>query len=137
LRKARLRAVPKRRYYPEGEDDIADNQLLYYGRDHLGSVRDVIAMPSGATVNHFDYDPFGAPVSSTGSALTATDLRYGGLFYHAQSGLYLATYRAYDPSLGRWLSRDPIPEIPSPKTEASTSMNTSEGIRSPTPIYLG
>jgi RHS repeat-associated protein len=45
-----------------------------------------------------------------GSGGRAGDLRYGGLFYHAQSGLYLATYRAYDPSLGRWLARDPIAE---------------------------
>jgi RHS repeat-associated protein len=35
-------------------------------------------------------------------------LGYAGMFYHARSGLYLTHYRAYDPRLGRWLSRDPI-----------------------------
>ena len=29
-------------------------------------------------------------------------------FYHARSGLYFTHYLAYDPRLGRWLSRDPI-----------------------------
>jgi RHS repeat-associated protein len=37
-----------------------------------------------------------------------TTLGYAGMFYHARSGLYLTHYRAYDPRLGRWLSRDPI-----------------------------
>ena len=30
------------------------------------------------------------------------------MFHHARSGLYLTHYRAYDPHLGRWLSRDPV-----------------------------
>ena len=30
------------------------------------------------------------------------------MFHHARSGLYLTHYRAYDPHLGRWLSRDPL-----------------------------
>ena len=35
---------------------------------------------------------------------------YTGHWQHAASGLPLAPYRAYDPELGRWLSRDPIGE---------------------------
>ncbi|MFA7497015.1 MAG: hypothetical protein WCY67_12015, partial [Acidithiobacillus sp.] len=30
----------------------------------------------------------------------APDYRYAGLFFHEQSGLYLAVFRAYDPSAG-------------------------------------
>src|SRR5262249_27451818 len=33
-----------------------------------------------------------------------------GMFYHADSGLDLAQYRAYDPRIGRWLGRDPLEE---------------------------
>lgn len=36
------------------------------------------------------------------------DFGYTGHYYHAPSGLELALYRAYDPDLGRWLSRDPL-----------------------------
>ena len=32
------------------------------------------------------------------------------MFYHADSGLYLTRYRAYDPRAARWLSRDPTGE---------------------------
>ncbi len=35
---------------------------------------------------------------------------YTGHFWHAQSGLNLTLFRAYDPNLGRWISRDPIQE---------------------------
>lgn len=36
------------------------------------------------------------------------DFAFTGHYYHARSGLYLAPYRAYNPTIGRWLSRDPL-----------------------------
>jgi RHS repeat-associated protein len=102
--------VPSRRYLSEGEASLADGSLLYYGVDHLGSVRDVIVAANGLKAAHFDYDPYGNPTRSLGSRLAWTDFRYAGLFYHQQSGLYLATHRTYDPVVGRWTSRDPIGE---------------------------
>jgi RHS repeat-associated protein len=100
--------TPLRRYFAEGEFDAAQGALIY-GVDHLGSVHDVIAA-SGRKANHFDYDPYGRATAATGSRATWPDFRYAGLFYHQPSGLYLATNRAYDPAIGRWLSRDPIAE---------------------------
>jgi RHS repeat-associated protein len=38
------------------------------------------------------------------------DFAFTGHYYHTRSGLYLAPYRAYNPSIGRWLGRDPIGE---------------------------
>lgn len=38
------------------------------------------------------------------------DFAFTGHYYHARSGLYLAPGRIYSPSLGRWISRDPIGE---------------------------
>jgi RHS repeat-associated protein len=38
------------------------------------------------------------------------DFAFTGHYYHARSGLYFAPYRAYNPTIGRWLSRDPIGE---------------------------
>lgn len=36
------------------------------------------------------------------------DFGYTGHYLHAPSNLYLALFRSYEPSIGRWLSRDPI-----------------------------
>ena len=42
-----------------------------------------------------------------GSNLTV-DFGYTGHYFHAPSGLNLTLYRAYNPEIGRWLSRDPM-----------------------------
>ena len=93
-----------KRYFREGEETTAAK--LYYGVDQLGSVHDVLVAGTGALATHFDYEPYGAP-TATGQAVT-TDFRYAGLFYEPTSGLYLSNYRAYDPQVGRWVTRDPI-----------------------------
>ena len=97
-----------RRYYDEGEIRQPGNTLLYYSRDHLGSVRDVLTVQNGVRVASFDYDPYGKPTHTSGRL--STDFRYAGMFYLQESGLYLTQYRVYDPNMGRWLSRDPIDE---------------------------
>ena len=62
----------------------------------------------GTVVARYDYDPFGRSTTVLGT--TPTDFNFTGLYRHSKSNLDLATYRAYDPDLGRWLSRDPMAE---------------------------
>jgi RHS repeat-associated protein len=100
--------VVSRRYYAEGEVRPQGNTLLYYSRDHLGSVRDVLNVYNGARVASFDNDAYGKATKTNGRL--STDFRYAGMFYLQEAGLYLTQYRAYDPNTGRWLSRDPIAE---------------------------
>jgi RHS repeat-associated protein len=68
-------------------------------------VRRVFA--SAASAPAYSYDPYGNALQGTAPL---TDFNYAGMFYNADSGLYLTRYRAYDPVPGRWLSRDPIEE---------------------------
>jgi RHS repeat-associated protein len=97
---------PTRAYYAEGElVPGSPAQPYYYGIDQIGSVRRVFASASSAPA--FGYDPYGNPLQSTAPL---TDFNYAGVFFNADSGLYLTPYRAYDPAIGRWLSRDPIGE---------------------------
>jgi RHS repeat-associated protein len=97
-----------RLYYDEGEAIPASQALFYYGPDQLGSVRDVYAAsPLFSMVQSYNYDPHGNP-TLTPSTGPLTDFRYAGMLYHADSGLYLTQYRAYDPRTAHWLSRDPI-----------------------------
>ncbi len=58
-------------------------------------------------VQNYDYDPYGNPIAAPppGQAPT-TDIRFAGMYYHTDSGLYLTQSGVYDPLIGRWLSRD-------------------------------
>jgi RHS repeat-associated protein len=56
----------------------------------------------------YDYDAWGNSVVVKGKM--QVDFGYTGLYFHQPSGLNLALYRAYSPTLGRWISRDPIGE---------------------------
>jgi RHS repeat-associated protein len=69
-------------------------------------VRRVFASASSAPA--YAYDPYGNALQGTAPL---TDFNYAGMFYNADSGLYLTQYRAYDPVAARWLSRDPIGEV--------------------------
>jgi RHS repeat-associated protein len=53
-------------------------------------------------------DPYGRTTLVSGTNLS--DFQYAGYYTHQPSGLNLTLYRAYDPTVGRWLSRDPIGE---------------------------
>ncbi len=100
-------------YTPQGEQSYLtiNNQPstinLYHTRDHLGSVREVVA-EDGTLVSRYDYKPYGERVLVSGTYESSKG--YTGHDYHADSGLVLTRYRAYDPSIGRWLSADPIGE---------------------------
>lgn len=78
---------------------------LFYGVDQIGSVRPVFASPTSAPA--YSLDPYGVPLQTTAPL---ADFDYAGLFSEPDNGLSLATYRAYDPRVGRWISRDPIGE---------------------------
>jgi RHS repeat-associated protein len=96
------------RYHPEGEYIVTGTKKYVYMPDQLGSVRDVIDATTGTRVAAIDYGPYGTRTRTNGSVMPG--YQYAGLFYHAKSGLMLATYRAIDGATGRWLNRDPIKE---------------------------
>jgi RHS repeat-associated protein len=87
--------------------ETVGERSLFYARDHLGSVR-ALTQSDGSLAGGTDYSPWGS--TSAASGTTQPSFSYTGHWRHAASGLLLAQYRAYDPDLGRWLSRDPIAE---------------------------
>ena len=88
--------------YPQGQ--YSGNKAYYYSHDHLGSIREM-RNSSDKVMARYDYDPYGRSTTVIGS--TPTDFNFTGLYRHSASNLDLAVHRAYDPDLGRWLSRDP------------------------------
>jgi RHS repeat-associated protein len=101
----------EREYFAEGEWN-ASGQHLFYGPDGLGSIRDAYVAGIGA-VQAYDYAPYGYPLQTPTTGPLA-QFRFAGMFYEPNTGLYLTRTRAYSPTLGRWLSRDPIGEAADP-----------------------
>jgi len=106
-----------KRFFPQGEQQLVSGTLtpFYYTRDHLGSVREM-CNASGAVVARYYYDPYGKTTLVSGTNFATK--QYAGMYFHVPSGMYLSrggekpsTGRIYDPSTGRWPSRDPIEEL--------------------------
>ena len=79
----------------------------YYTRDHLGSIRE-LTDAGGNLRARYSYDPFGRQTKISGDV--DVDFGFAGLLWSPEANLALAHFRAYDPELGRWLSRDPLPD---------------------------
>ncbi len=76
-----------------------------YLTDRLGSVRDIVDT-SGTVLYHTGYDSFGNKVSSSGSG--GDRFGFTGREHDAALNLYYYRARFYDPTTGRFLSKDPL-----------------------------
>ena len=92
------------RYFSQGE--WHNGQAYFYAQDQVGSVTAMIDSQSKMAGTAL-YSPYGKLLKSQG---VQASIAYAGLYHHQESGLYLATYRAYNPDTARWLNRDPTEE---------------------------
>ncbi len=88
-------------YYIEGTDKF---RII---SDQLGTPRIVIDITTGTIIAKFNHDEFGNSVTNTNSSLKLPFDFAGGL-RDWDTGLIHFGAREYDPSIGRWLSKDPI-----------------------------
>ena len=79
------------------------------GYDGNGNVLIWVDMASGAIAGRRDYGAFGEPLQAEG---VARELPFGfsTKYLDGEGGLYYYGYRYYNPSTGRWPSRDPLEE---------------------------
>ena len=85
-----------------------NGNFLYFVSDGLSSVRAVLD-DQGDVVSTFEHDEYGNEMSMTG--LPSPKTYVGGLGVHndvGDTGLLYMRRRHYDPTLGRFLSADPI-----------------------------
>ena len=80
-----------------------------YTYDANGNVSELLN-GSGAVAAHYEYDAFGGTILATGAYAQANEYRFSTKPLDATSGLYYYGFRYYNPSTGRWPSRDPIQE---------------------------
>ena len=85
----------------------------YVASDGMGNVTAILD-EDGNIVERRSYDAFGEMDCMTPDGTpvnispTEVDVGFQGQIHDETTGLYQMGYRWYDPSLGRWLSRDPI-----------------------------
>jgi len=74
--------------------------------DQLGSVRLVVNAQTGEIVQQLSYDAWGNVLQDTSPGFQP--FGFAGGMYDSQTGLVHFGVREYDPSIGRFLSKDPL-----------------------------
>jgi len=74
--------------------------------DQLGSVRLVVNVMTGEVVQRLDYDVWGNVLQDTNPGFQP--FGFAGGLYDSLTGLVRFGARDYDPTVGRWTSKDPI-----------------------------
>jgi len=85
------------------------NGHAYYHPDGNGNITCLVD-GSQTVVASYRYDPFGNTISSSGALSVANLYQFSSKEIHVASGMYYYGYRFYDPSLQRWINRDPVGE---------------------------
>jgi RHS repeat-associated protein len=80
------------------------------GFDGNQNVVMLVKSSTGTVSASYDYDPFGETVKAVGEFASQNLLRFSGQYEDNETGLVYYWYRYYNPSVGRWISRDPIQE---------------------------
>ncbi|MGV3772583.1 MAG: RHS repeat-associated core domain-containing protein [Verrucomicrobiales bacterium] len=87
----------------------AEAGTYFYAYDGNGNV--VALVKSDGTISaRYEYGPFGETIRASGSLAEINPFRWSTKFTDIETDLVFYGYRYYNPSLGRWLNRDPIEE---------------------------
>jgi RHS repeat-associated protein len=95
-------ATVTRRLYRYGEQLGGSDRSFVH--DHLGTVN-AVTDTSAAILGRYRVDPWGRRTLAAGADVTRSG--FTGHQWQSSGSIWLTLYRAYDPDLGRWISRDP------------------------------
>ncbi len=85
--------------------ELRSGTTSYYEQDGINAVSS-LSNSAGALANTYTYDSFGKLTASTGTVVNP--FRYTSRELDPETGLFNFRARYYDPSLGRFVSEDPI-----------------------------
>jgi RHS repeat-associated protein len=85
------------------------NGASYYHYDGNGNVT-ALTSAAGTIQAAYTYGPFGETLRAAGPLAQANPWRFSTKYQDDETGLLYYGYRFYNPTDGRWLSRDPIEE---------------------------
>jgi len=89
----------------------ASSSSYFAAYDGNGNVAALVHAPSSMPHARYEYGPFGEPIRVTGPAAGQNPFRFSTKRIDPTTDLILYEHRAYSPTLGRWLSRDPVEQI--------------------------
>ena len=119
-------------------DGQGSEEVRYLLTDHLGSTRAVVDA-EGNAVASYEYAPHGE-TTAAGTAAAEVRYRYTGHPYDEGQEVYETPARAYDPTLGRFLSVDPQRDDASPYVYAGNNpvgyVDPTGGIRIRVPFFV-
>jgi len=89
--------------------DAGGNSAFYHA-DGAGNITALVNGLGDLTARYL-YGPFGRMTAQWGPMADANVMQFSSMPKHARSGLSLYPFRAYEPNLQRWITRDPIGEL--------------------------
>jgi len=84
--------------------------VSFFGYDGNGNVASLVSAANGSIGAQYEHDPFGRMIRATGPLALANSFRFSTKFTDDETHFSYFGYRFYNPTGGRWLSRDPIKE---------------------------
>jgi len=118
IEETREDGTPVRDYIRQDNEPVAQidigatsESLIYLHTDHLGTPR-LATNPAGTVVWRWEGEAFGQTLvnedpDGDGNAVVM-NLRFPGQYYDQETGLHYNYFRYYDPSIGRYLTADPL-----------------------------
>jgi len=85
--------------------ELRSGVTSYFEQDGIGSITS-LSNPAAALANTYTYDSFGNVAASSGSL--TNPLRYTAREFDSETGIYQYRTRYFDPSIGRFVSEDPM-----------------------------
>jgi RHS repeat-associated protein len=85
--------------------ELRSTTTSYYAQDGLGSITS-LTTSAGALGNTYTYNSFGNLTASTGSIVNR--FQYTAREFDPETGIYFYRARYYDPTIGRFISEDPL-----------------------------
>jgi RHS repeat-associated protein len=92
------------------KDYLGSTTEHFVAYDGNGNVAGSTDAGTGAITARYEYGPFGEAIRATGVMGKKNPMRFSTKYTDDQTGLLYYGYRYYNPTTGRWVSRDPIEE---------------------------
>ncbi|MBI4663666.1 MAG: hypothetical protein HY735_33105, partial [Verrucomicrobia bacterium] len=92
------------------------------------NVMGLVEGSTGLVSANYEYGPFGEPIRISGTQGKANPFRWSTKFTDDETDLVYYGHRYYNPSTGRFLSRDPIEEKGGPNLYAFVSNNPIDSV---------